>query len=163
MNAMLAAWRARASAREQALIVLGGVVAAAVLGWMLVLAPLERATLEAEARLGDTREALRQARQRAGDLAAFARSAAPAAGADLRGTVERAIAARGLRAAVTALQGTDTRVEITFEAVDFAALTALVGDLGREAKVFPVEALLVARTSPGSVRAEIAFARDAAP
>ena len=77
---------------------------------------------------------------------------------DARGAVERTLAQQGLRPAVTALQAKDRRVEITFEAIDFAALTRLVDALGREARVYPVEALLATRTAPGSVRAEVAFA-----
>jgi type II secretory pathway component PulM len=80
-----------------------------------------------------------------------------AAATDLRGAVERTLAQQGLRAAVTALQAREQRVEVTFEAIDFAALTRLVDALAREAHVYPVDALLAARTAPGSVRAEMAF------
>ncbi|MDH5286522.1 MAG: type II secretion system protein M [Betaproteobacteria bacterium] len=156
-----ASWRSRTAPREQALIGVGALLVAAALAWAFVVDPLARATSAAEQALRDGRAQLAQARAQAAELAAAAKAAPRAPDTELRPAVERALAQRGLLPALTALQAKDRRIELTFEAIDFAALTALVDALGREARLFPVEALLAARTAPGSVRAEVAFAREA--
>lgn len=148
------AWRARAAPREQALVALGAVAVLAALGWLLVLAPLARDLAAAEASLHRAKTAHGRALAQAAELARLRGSATPAP-ADARGAAERVLAQRGLRGQVTSLQAKDGRVEIAFEAIDFAALTALVDALGRDARLFPAEALLAARTTPGSVRAEL--------
>jgi type II secretory pathway component PulM len=158
LRGTFASWRSRASPREQALVSVGALLVVATLAWAFVLDPLAGDQVSTDAALGEARAAHAQARTQRDELAVLAQSAPQPTGADARGAVERVLVQHGLRAAVTAQQATAARVEITFEAVDFAALTALVEALGREARLFPVEALLAARTVPGSVRAEIAFA-----
>jgi type II secretory pathway component PulM len=161
MGDAFASWRARTAPREQALAAIGALLVAAALAWAFVVDPLARATSAAEQALREGRAQLAQAQLQATELAAAAKAAPRAPDADPRAAVELALAQQGLSSTLTALQAKDRRVELTFEAIDFAALTALVDTLGREARLFPVEALLAARTAPGSVRAEIAFAREA--
>lgn len=156
-----ASWRSRTAPREQALIGVGALLVAAALAWAFAIDPLARATSATEQVLREGRTQLAQAQVQAAELAATAKAAPRTPDTELRAAVERALAQRGLLTAITALQAKDRRVDLTFEAIDFAALTALVEALGREARLFPVEALLAARTAPGSVRAEIAFAREA--
>jgi len=156
-----ASWRSRTAPRVQALMGVGALLIVAALAWAFVLDPLARDTDVAEQALRDARSQLAQARARADELAALAKPPARAPDADPRQAVERVLEQQGLRSALTALQAKDRRVELTFEAIDFVALTTLVDALGREARLFPAEALLAARTATGSVRAEIAFGREA--
>ncbi len=153
-------WWVDAAPGQRALATLGALLVAGAPLALLVVAPLQRGLASTEAALRDARSAVVEARRQAAEIAA-ARASAPLGVGDTRAAVERTLAQRGLRNLVTALQGKDGRVEVTFEAIDFATLTALVEALAREARVFPVEALVAARTTPGSVRAEIAFARTA--
>lgn len=156
-----ASWRARTAPRVQALTGVGALLIVAALAWTFVLDPLARDTDVAEQALRDARSQLVQARARAEELPALAKSPAQAPEADPRQAVERVLVHQGLRSTLTALQAKDRRVELTFEAIDFVALTTLVDALGREARLFPAEVLLAARTAPGSVRAEIALVREA--
>ena len=158
LPAALEAWRARTSPGAQALGALGALGIVAALAWALVLDPLARDVASTEAALADAKAKLAQARARSDDLAGLSKASPRAAEADVRGAIERTLAQQGLRPALTALQAREQRSEATFEAIDFAALTRLVDALGREARVYPVEAMLAARTTPGSVRAEVAFA-----
>lgn len=152
--ARLAAWQARATPRERVLVGAAVAILAAAAVWAAG-APLARASAAAETQLASAQRALHRARADAAAVAARADAVRPA---DLRAAAESALAAHGLRGAVTAFAVRDGRLELTFEAVDFAALTALVDTLRRDARAFPVDVLLVPRTAAGSVRAELAFA-----
>jgi hypothetical protein len=66
---------------------------------------------------------------------------------------------RGLRPAVTALDVQDGRVRLTFAAVRFDALVALLDALARTDGLRAVDAVLAARVEPGTVRAELTLAR----
>lgn len=157
----LAAWQARASPRERWLVGTALALVLAAAGWAWVLDPLQRDLAATGDAARDARAALARAQGQADALAGLARASAPAPAAPGPAT-ERLLAQRGLRAAVTSLQARDARVDLMFEAIDFVALTGFVDAMGREARLFPVEVLLAARTTPGSVRAEIAFARPPA-
>lgn len=153
-------WWIDAVPRQRTLAALGALLIVGAPLALLVVAPLLRDLATTEAALRDARAAVVEARRQAAEIAA-ARAGPPIGAVDARADVERTLAERGLRSLATALQGKDARVEVTFEAIDFVALTGLVEALAREARVFPAEALLAARTTPGSVRAEIAFVRAA--
>ena len=155
-------WWIDAAPGQRALAALGALLVVGAPLALLVVAPLQR---DLACHGGGTARRPRRPWSRRAGKPRRSRRRAPAAPAR-RG--RRACGGRAHRsrsaacaACVTALQGKDGRVEVTFEAIDFAALTALVEALAREARVFPVEALVAARTTPGSVRAEIAFARAA--
>lgn len=150
------AWHSR-SPRERALIAAGLAVVVAAIAWGFVVEPLQRDLQERKVALREAQADLARARAQVDDLARLA--GGPSGGSDAHVAAQTVIARRGLRPALTASQSRDGRVELTFEAVDFAALTALIDALGREARLFPVDALLAARTAPGSVRAEIILAR----
>lgn len=152
-------WAARTAPRQRALAAFAALIVAGAVLWAFVLEPVARDLATTEAVLRDAHASLAQARAHADELAALNRSASPIANANVQTDVERLLGEHGLRSAVTALQAKDDRVEVTFEAIDFAALSALVDAMGRKARLFPVDALVVARTDSGSVRAEIVFAR----
>jgi type II secretory pathway component PulM len=83
----------------------------------------------------------------------------PPRAADPRAAVERALAERSLRPAVTALDEKDGRVRLTFAAVRFDALVALLDALAKTDGLRAVEAVLAARVEPGTIRAELTLAR----
>lgn len=152
------AWHARPP-RERALIAAGLAAIVAAIAWAFVVEPLQRDLQERTAALQEAQADLARARAQVEDLARLA--GGPSDGSDAHAAAETVIARRGLRPVLTASQFREGRVELTFEAIDFAALTTLIDALGREARLFPVDVLLAARTAPGSVRAEIVLARPA--
>ena len=110
-----------------------------------------------------SRAATSRARSSTVERAGGTRSARPGRRGhpDPRAAAERVVAAAGLRGDLTAIERGDGRVRLTFAAIDFAALNALIEQLGRDEQLFVVEALLAARVVPGSVRAELALSRPA--
>lgn len=160
MRAAFTSWRARAAPREQALVALAALLVVGALAWRFLIVPLNVDLAATEDRLTRARLDLAQARAQAGELAQSRN--APTSPGDARAAVERLLAQQSLRGALTAIAAKDGRVELTFEAIDFAALTLLVDALGQDTKLFPVEALIAARTTPGSVRAELTLARPTA-
>ena len=99
--------------------------------------------------------------QTVNELAGLVREAKTARTADPRAAAERVVNAAGLRGDLTAIGVSDGRVRLTFAAIDFQMLNALIEQLGREEQLFPAEALVAARVVSGSVRAELALFRPA--
>jgi len=89
----------------------------------------------------------------------LARNPATPAAADARAGLERVLAQRNLRSAVTQLEWQDGRARIVFAGVDFDALVAALEAMQREAQLRAVEATIAARVEPGIVRAELTLAR----
>lgn len=154
------AW-SNAASRERALVVLGTIVVIAALGHAFVWEPLQRELASTDRSLVAARVRVAQSQQLANELAGLKREAKMPRTAELREAAERVISAAGLRGDLTAIGVTDGRVRLTFAAIDFSALNALIEQLGRDEHLFPVEALLAARVVPGSVRAELALSRPA--
>lgn len=151
-----------ASARDRLLFGFGASVAIGALGYVLAWQPLERDLASSEARLGIAQARGAWAQRAVDKIAGLKRSATTPSTADPRAAVERVAGARGLRDAITPPDAKDGRVRVTFAAIEFDALAALIEALGREEQLFVVEALLAARVEPGIVRAELALARPAA-
>jgi type II secretory pathway component PulM len=150
-----------ASSRERVLIAAGTIVVVTALGHAFLWEPLMR-DLESTLRaLASARIRALQTQQAADELAGLKRDAKPPRTADPRAGAERVVTAAGLRADLTAIGIDDGRVRLTFAAIDFPVLDALIGQLGREEQLFPVEALVAARVVAGSVRAELALSRPA--
>ena len=96
---------------------------------------------------------------RAGRCVVALQRARAANGADPRAAVERVLAERGLRPAVTALESRKGRVRLTFAAVRFDALSSVARHVGaHRGGLRAVEAVLAARVEPGTVRAELTLA-----
>lgn len=145
----------RATARERTLVALAAFVVVAGV-WLGVAWPaLERDIARTEAAT---------ARERA-DYAYLAALAQPSPGAavapaaDARAAVEAALAARGLRPAVTSLELRDGRVSLVLGAVAFDALVAALDALARDSGLRIIEARIAARVEPGMVRAELVLGR----
>lgn len=154
---LAAAWEG-ASPRERALVVLAIVVVAGAALYTWVWRPVTADVARLARDLPVARANLAAARAQAGALVALQRAPAGTPGDDPRATVERVLAERRLRPAVSLLDVADGRVRLTFNAVRFDALPETLAALGREG-LRPVEAVLTARVEPGTVRAELTLAR----
>lgn len=157
-TALASAWQ-RASPREQRMLAAAAIVVA--LGifyawvWKPMTADIERLTRD----LPRAQSVLDAARAQADNLVALERNPAPVRSQDALAAVERVLAERGMRSAVTALDLSEGRVRLTFAAVRFDAVPGLLDSLTRNAGVRVAEATLTPRVEPGTVRAEFALAR----
>ena len=149
----------RASRRERAMIVGATVVVALAAGWVWVWQPMNADIARLQRDFPRARTVLATARAQADSLVALQRTSASAKGSDPRAAVERVLAERSLRPAVTALDVQEGRVRLTFAAVRFDALIALLDALARTDGLRAVDAVLAARVEPGTVRAELTLAR----
>lgn len=151
-----------ASPRERGLLALAAVVVVGALGYAFVWQPLARDLAAGEVSVREARARAAWAQLALDEIAGLTRTAKPPRTADPRAAVERVVGAQGLRGALSSLDAQGGRIRVTFAAIDFEALTALVDVLGHEEQLFADEALLAARVEPGTVRAELALARPAA-
>jgi len=149
----------RASPRERALLAAAVLVVVAALGWTLVWQPMTADIARLQRDNARAHAVLAAARAQAADLAALARDAKPAPGADPRAAVERVIAERGLRPAVSSIDVQDGRVRVLFNSVRFDTLAATLDALARADGVRLADAVLTTRVEPGTVRAELTFVR----
>ncbi|MFO1396986.1 MAG: type II secretion system protein GspM [Burkholderiales bacterium] len=157
LSPRLAATWEGASARERALVLLAIAVVVGAALYTTVWVPVTRDRERLARDLPVARAALATARAQADALLALQRAPATTRSDDPRATVERVLAERRLRPAVSLLDVADGRVRLTFGAVRFDALPDLLAALGREG-VRTVEAVVTARVEPGTVRAEFTFA-----
>ena len=149
----------RASRRERTMIIGAAVVLALAAGWLWIWQPMNDDIARLKRDLPRAQAVLATARAQAEALAALQRTSALAKSGDPRAAVERVLAERSLRPAVTALDVQEGRVRLTFAAVRFDTLVALLDALARTDGLRAVDAVLAARVEPGTVRAEITFAR----
>jgi len=155
----LVRWRIARTPRERRVIAALIVLVVAVIGWLAVWQPLQRDIAALRSSVPAERSSLVQARKMADEMVSLARTA-PARGAtDARAELERVLAERGLRGAVTQLDWQDERVRMVFANVGADPLVALLDALYRDAQLRIVEATLTARVEPGTVRAELTLAR----
>ena len=152
------AW-SRASTRERRLMLLAALVVVAAVGWTLVWQPVVRDLARLERDLPRQRAVLAAARAQADQLVALERTPAPVRALDPLAAVERVLAERGLRPAVSLLDLSEGRVRLTFAAVRFDALPGLLDALSKTAAVRPADATITQRVEPGMVRAEFALVR----
>lgn len=151
----------RASARERLLLSLGAIVVAGSLGHAFLWEPLMRDLATTDRSLVAARARVAQSQRAVNELPGLVREAKTPRTSDPRAAAERVVNAAGLRSDLTAIGVSDGRVRLTFAAIDFTVLNALIELLGRDEQLFPVEALVAARVVPGSVRAELALSRPA--
>lgn len=131
--------------------VLVAIVVAVALTW-----PLRDAIARAGEDLAHQRALLDVVRARVAENVALER-AAPVTGDDRRAAIERALAEHGLRFVRDAQDADGNRYVI--ESAPFDVLVRTLDALARDAHARVVEATLAARVEPGTVRAELAFAR----
>ncbi len=152
-------WWEKASSRERALLGAAALVVLAALGWTLVWQPMTADIARLQRDNARDHGVLAAARAQAADLAALARDAKVVPGADARAVVERIIAERGLRPAVSSIDIQDGRVRVLFNSVQFEALAEALDALHRTDGVRLADAVLTTRVEPGTIRAELTFVR----
>ena len=150
-----------ASTRERVLIVVGALVVVGAIAHAFVWEPLLINLAATDRGLSVARGNVERAQRTVSELAGLKREARTPRTPDPRAAAERVVDAAGLRGDLTAISAGDGRVRLTFAAIDFGALNALIEQLGRDEQLFVAEALLAARVAPGSVRAELALTRPA--
>ncbi|MEP7327683.1 MAG: type II secretion system protein GspM [Betaproteobacteria bacterium] len=155
----LARWWERSSRREHAMVISALVVVGGALGWLLLLQPMQADITRMQRDNARNHAVLAAAQAQAADLATLARDTAPTATADARGAVERVIAERGLRPALTSIDLQDGRVRVLFNSVRFETLAAVLDALARNDGVRLVDAVLTTRVEAGTVRAELTLVR----
>ncbi len=156
--ALAGAWD-RASARERTLVGAAAVFVVVAAAWTWWWQPMSADIARMERDLPRERAVLATARAQADDLAATRRAGAEFRAGDPRAAVERLLAERGLRGAVSALDVNDARVRLTFSAVRFDALVGWLDAARARDGLRAVEAVVAARVEPGTVRAELTLAR----
>ena len=152
------AWE-RASARERRLVMAAVLIVLFAAGWTWLWQPMNADIARLQRDLPYARSALAAAHAQADDLVALQRAAIPVRSADPRSAVDRELGERGMRSEVTSLDVQDGRVRLTFAAVRFDALPALLAALAKADGLRVVGAVLTARVEPGVVRAELTLDR----
>lgn len=152
-----------ASPRERRLVVAAALVIVMAVLYVVAWTPLTRDIERSRDGLARDRATL-AAMQRldassAAPASATPASATPPATVEPRAAVLAALDARGLRSAGAQVELREGRVSMVLGAVPLDALVALVDDLQRTAGLRVVEARLLARVEPGTVRAEITLGR----
>ena len=155
----LAAVWDRASSRERALVAVATVVVVLAAGWSWLWQPMTEDIARLQRDRVRDQMVLATARAQAADLVALQRTSGSAKSGDPRVAVERVLAERGLRAAVTTFELQDGRVRVTMSAVRFDALIAMLYTLARTDAMRATDVVLAARVDPGTVRAELTLAR----
>jgi type II secretory pathway component PulM len=131
--------------------VLVAVVVALAVTW-----PLRDAIARAGEDVAHQRALLDVVRARIAENVALER-AAPVTGGDQRAAIERVLGEHGLRFVREARDADGDRYVI--ESASFDVLVRALDALARDAHARVVDATLAARVEPGTVRAELAFAR----
>jgi len=149
----------RASRRERRIAMVGGIVVAIALAWGLVWQPLRadiERTREDRVRMGTM---LAQTRALFDQGSALTRTSPKPSSVDPREAVARAFAERGIRIPAASIDLRDNRARVVLPDVRFDTLVAAVAAVSRDDGLRPVEGTLTARVEPGTVRAELTFAR----
>ena len=149
----------RMSPRERTLTVAAACAVLAAAAWSLVWQPMQEDSLRMRHDLQRERAVLATARAQAAEIAGLQRGAQPNRSGDPRLAIERVLVERGLKGALTSLEVKDGRTAITFAAIGFDALVGLLDTLARVDGLRVVDATLVSRIDPGTVRAELVLAR----
>ena len=156
--AVTRAWD-RGSPRERTLVSAAIAVVLLAAGWTWIWQPMRDDTERARRELRTDHAALAVAEARIADIAGLRQGAQAAPSSDPRVAIERVLAERALKPALTSLDVKDNRVAITFNAIGFDALVGVLDALARSDGLRPVAATLTARVEPNTVRAEITLAR----
>jgi type II secretory pathway component PulM len=157
-DALRRAWE-RMSRRERTLTVAAACAVLFAAAWSLVWQPMQEDTLRMRRDLQRERAVLAAARAQAAEIAGLQRGTQPNFSGDPRVAVERVLGERGLKDALTSFEVKDMRTTITFTAISFDALVGLLDTLAKADGLRVVDAMLMSRIDPGTVRAEIALAR----
>ena len=157
-SSVAAAWD-RASLRERRLALAAAVAVVIALGWALVWQPLNADVGRAREERARVNTLLALTRASFDEGAGLVRASPKVNGGDPRDAVARAFADRGLRIPTGGIDVRDNRVHVVLPEVRLDALVAALDALARDDGLRPVEASLTARVDPGTLRAELSFAR----
>jgi type II secretory pathway component PulM len=149
------AWQ-RLTAREQRMVAIAIAVVLVAVAWIGLWSPMKADIVRLTRDVPRMEGLAATARAQADDIAALARTPAPAR-VDPLPAVERVLAERNLRGSVASLDVQDGRVRMTFAMVRFDALAPFLDALARSAGLVPADITLQPRVEPGFVRAELAF------
>jgi type II secretory pathway component PulM len=153
------AWHAAEPARRS--LLLTGTVAAVLavalaIGWQ----PLTTAIARAREDVARTRVELAIARDRIAETESLVRAASAAASAtDVRSAVTRVFGEHSLLSTPVDARSVDGRFAVVVADARFEAIVNALDVLARTAGIRLVEGTVTARVDPGSVRAELTFAR----
>ena len=149
----------RASLRERRLALVAAAMVVIGLGWALLWQPLNSDVERAREERARVNTLLALTRASFDEGAGLVRASPKVNAADPRSAVARAFADRGLRIPAGGIDMRDNRVHIVLPEVRLDALVAALDALARDDGLRPVEASLTARVDPGTLRAELSFAR----
>jgi general secretion pathway protein M len=145
-------WQLRTTA-ERTVLVLGVGVVIAALVWLGVWQPMVGDVERTAQQIAAQRATLAESRRQADDIANLARNASAPAARDARADLDAIINRQSLKpSAIDRLD--NERLRVTFDAIGFDALVALLDGLQREARLRVVDLTSTARVEPGQVRAE---------
>jgi len=149
-------WQLRTTTERTSLALGGGIVVAA-LAWFVLWRPMVGDIEHTAQQIAAQRATLAEARRQADDIANLARNAAAPAPRDARADLDAVVNRQSLKPATIDRLDND-RLRLTFDAIAFDALVALLDGLQREARLRVVDLTSTARVEPGQVRAEITLA-----
>ena len=152
------AWHAADPARRS-LFVTGGVAvllaAALAIAWQPLTAALSRARDD----VARTRVELAIARERTAETESLVRAATAPSTADLRSAVTRVLGEHSLQSTPVDAKSSDSRFAVVVADARFDAVVNALDALARKEGIRLVEGTVTVRVDPGSVRAELTFAR----
>jgi general secretion pathway protein M len=150
-------WQLR-SMSERAILALAGGIGLVVVAWWTVWEPMQRDVERQARQLVAQRAVLAEARRQADDIASLSRNATSLPARDARADLDAALTRHGVKP--TAVDRVDNdRLRVTFDAIGFDALLALLEALQRDARLRAVELTSTARVEPGQVRADVVLSQ----
>lgn len=156
----LSQWWQLRSRGERALLACVIALGVLALAWLFIWQPLSEDSERLTRQLASERSTLFEARRQADAIAGLARNTSPLSTADLRTALDAALVQQGLKSAATSVERIDNeRLRLTFDSIAFAALTAFLDALQRNAQLRAAELVVTARVEPGQARAELTLAR----
>lgn len=129
--------------------------AALAIAWQPLTAAISRARDD----VARTRVELAIARERTAETEGLVRAAAAPSTADVRSAVTRVLGEHSLQSAPVEAKSADGRFAVVIADARFDAVVNALDALVREEGIRLVEGTVTARVDPGSVRAELTFAR----
>ena len=153
------AWHA-ANPERRSLFVMGGITVLLAAALAIAWQPFTAALSRARADVARTRVELAIARERTAETESLVRQAvASSRTADVRPTVTRVLGEHSLQSAPVEARSADGRFAVVVADARFDAIVNALDALARNEGIRLVEVTVTARVDPGSVRAELTFAR----
>lgn len=152
------AWHAANPARRSLFVTIAIAVllaAALAIAWQPFTAALSRAHED----VARTRVELAIARERTAETESLVRQAAASRTTDVPSTVTRVLGEHSLPSAPVEAKSADGRFAVVVADARFDAIVSALDALARNEGIRLVEGTVTARVDPGSVRAELTFAR----